>query len=221
MAPADDPPPGAHASVSLARRRPRLMSASTPAPRPSTPMISAMIVSSETRRRRASLRLDRRRGRLGGLRPRPVHDRPVGIGLLDLERVGLRRGRLGEELKQRVLAGRGLAARPGHLRDHRAIARAGLLHLLGPAGRRRDERVDPEPVRDGHHDLVGRQPLLLGRDGEAVELQLPLTDTAGLTRACANAAAGRNAASASAIASVRPGLGGMVFIDGSSRDRWK
>ena len=62
---------------------------------------------------------------------------------------------------------------PRHPRDHRAVTRARLLHLLRPARRRRHERVDPEPGRHGHHDLGRRQPGLLRRHGQAVELQLP------------------------------------------------
>ena len=55
-------------------------------------------------------------------RARPVDDRAVRVRLLDLERVlaGLRR--LREELEQRVLAGRHIASRPGHLLDDRAVA---------------------------------------------------------------------------------------------------
>ena len=45
--------------------------------------------------------------------------------------------------KTRVLAGRDLAAGPRDLLDDGVLARAGLLHLALPAGRR-DERVDRE-----------------------------------------------------------------------------
>ena len=49
--------------------------------------------------------------------------------------------------KQRVFAGRGVAVGPRDPGDHRAVARPVLKHLLLPAGRRRCERIDPEPAR--------------------------------------------------------------------------
>ena len=57
-----------------------------------------------------ALRLDRRRRRVRRLRPGPVDDRAVRVGLLDLERVRAGRGRLGEELEQRILTRRRVAA---------------------------------------------------------------------------------------------------------------
>ena len=49
--------------------------------------------------------------------PDQFDDRPVRVGLLHVERVRPRRGRLGEELEQRVLLRRNMAAGPGDLRD--------------------------------------------------------------------------------------------------------
>ena len=105
------------------------ISANPPASSPSTPTTSAMIVSSDTPPPPSELATSIVGAGVGrGLRSGPVDDRPVRVGLLDLERVRLGRRRLRQELKQRVLAGRRVAAGPGHLRDHGAVARAGLLH---------------------------------------------------------------------------------------------
>ena len=99
------------------------INANPPASRPSTPTISATIVSSETPpppSESATSIVGAGAGR--GLRPGPIHDRTVRVDLLDLERVGLGRGRLRQELKQRVLTGWRAATGPGHLRDHGAVA---------------------------------------------------------------------------------------------------
>ena len=60
-------------------------------------------------------------------RPGPVDDRAVGVRLPDAERVRLARVGAPEEREAGGLAGRHLAAVPRHLRDHRVLARAGLL----------------------------------------------------------------------------------------------
>src|SRR5579862_7583557 len=65
--------------------------------------------------------LDRRRGILARLRIAPVDDLAVGVGLLHLERVRPRLRGLREELEERVLFRRHMAAGPGHLRDHRTV----------------------------------------------------------------------------------------------------
>ena len=102
----------------------------------------------------------------------PVDDRAVGVRLLHLERVRAGRGRLREELEQRILTRRGVSARPRHLLDDGVVSRTRSAAAAASSRRRRDERVDPEPLGHGQDDLRRRQVLLLGRDGQAVQLQL-------------------------------------------------
>ena len=167
------PPRGSHTSSLSPARLPLMSSANRPAISPT----HAEDQGDDRHDRDAAatergLGLDRRGGVGIGLRARPVDDRTVGVGLLDLEGVGPRRGRLGEELEQRILPGGDVAPRPGHLRDHGAVARAGLLHDLVPARRRRHERVDRKPARHRHHDLGRPRAGLLGGHREAVQLEL-------------------------------------------------
>ena len=105
-------------------------------------------------------RLDRRRRRVGALGAVPVDDGAVGVGLLDLERVGLRRVGLGQELEERVLLGR-RAVEPGSV-PFTAVqvtfwitasspSRSACTSRFQPA--RGHERVDREAVGHGQHDL--------------------------------------------------------------------
>ena len=106
------------------------------------------------RRRRASRRASTLGCRVvGALRPVPVDERAVGVGLPDVERVRLRAGRARVEAEDRVLAGGDRAAGPRHLLDDRLFAGACRLHLLLPAVRCRLERIDREARGDGQLDL--------------------------------------------------------------------
>ena len=176
------------ASRELARPLRRATSATAPSTTPIAPTTSATIASVELLPPPPSELFASTVGAgvsetLGAV---PVDDRAVGVGLLDLERVGLRR-------RRRRPRNWKSASSPGRRRSCRRVQvtfwitasspEPVCLHLALPAGRG-DERVDREAVGHGQHDLRRRRVLLLGRDGEGEEL-------AGLRERDGRADAGR------------------------------
>ena len=156
------PPPPRETSATTAERRRRarratsatIVSAGVPPP-PSE--LFASIVGAGCGRR---------------LRARPVDDRAVGVGLL----------RPGRCTSRSTPAGRGTGrASPPRSGRCRRVQVTFWITALSPdpvccehalPARARDERVDREARRHRQDDLRRRRVLLLGRHGEAVELEL-------------------------------------------------
>ena len=181
--------------------------------------------SDDLERRRSApaeraLRLDRRRRRVRRLRAGPVDDRAVGVGLLDLERVLARSRPAGR--------GTGTASPPPSARARRSRSPSGSRRprpsrsaAAAAASRGRHEGIDPEPARHRQHDLRRRQVLLLGRNGEAVELQLLRQRDRRADRACADAAptpTARAAAAAANPTSTRRRAGTCLMVSPFARD---
>ena len=139
-------PPASECEDRRARRRPRRRSARS---------IASVELAAAAERR---LRLDRRRRRVGRLRPRPVDDRAVGVGLPDVERVRLASRRAARGTRTPSPRRSAPCRRVQVTFWITALSpRAGLLHRALPAGRRH-ERVDAEPGRHGELDLRRRAP---------------------------------------------------------------